>query len=92
MLTRLRDGVRVTLTPEEEAAQIAEWDANKIKHDAEQATQDALDTQIENEKTSLPTWTQVITAIDDAFPDTAQANIVKKIARVAYTYRKNSVN
>lgn len=58
----------------------------------EQATQDALDTQVESEKTALPTWTQVVTAIDNAFPDAAQANIIKKIARPVYTYLKNSVD
>lgn len=53
---------------------------------------DALDTQIESEKTALPTWTQVAIAIDNAFPDTAQATIIKKIARPVYTYLKNSVD
>lgn len=52
----------------------------------------ALDAQIESEKTALPTWTQVVAAIDNAFTDTAQANIIKKIARPVYTHLKNSVN
>lgn len=53
---------------------------------------DALNAQIESEKTDLPTRTQVKTAIENAFPDTAQASIIKKLANVVYTLRKNSVD
>ncbi len=50
-----------------------------------------LETQIETEKADLPTWSQVATAIDNAFNDNAQANIIKKIARPVYTALKRSV-
>jgi hypothetical protein len=50
-----------------------------------------LENQIESEKADLPTWAQVVTAIDNAFPDPAQANIIKKIARPVYTQLKKSV-
>jgi hypothetical protein len=52
----------------------------------------ALENQIESEKADLPTWAQVVTAIDNAFPDPAQANIIKKIARPVYTQLKRTVD
>ncbi len=56
-----------------------------------QAKEDALIAQKESERTDFPTWVQVENAIDNAFTDSAQANIIKKIARPVYTYVKNSV-
>lgn len=71
------------------AIDVAEYEQYLID---EQAVKDALSNQIDSEKTALPTWAQVATAIDNAFPDAAQAGIIKKIARPVYTYLKNSVD
>ncbi len=91
-LTKLVNGVRIELTSQEEAALRAQWAANKIEHDAETAEINALNTQISSEKTNLPTWLQVETAIDAAFTNNAQANIIKKIARPVYTYLKKTID
>lgn len=71
------------------AIDVAEYEQYLID---EQARTDGLNNQIESEKTALPTWTQVVNAIDNAFPDSAQANIIKKIARPVYTALKKSVD
>ncbi len=49
MLTKLVNGKRITLTPQEEADRIAEWDANKLKHDAERAVREADEKYIDDE-------------------------------------------
>ncbi len=90
-LTRLKNGIRITLSPQEEATLLAEWAANQTDQDAHQATTDALNAQVDSEKANLPTWAQVVTAIDNAFTNTAQASIIKKIARPVYTALKKSV-
>ena len=53
---------------------------------------EAMEAQIETEKSDMPTWSQVVNAIDNAFTDNAQANIIKKIARPVYSYLKKTVN
>ena len=90
-LTKMINGKSVTLTTQEENAVRAEWAANKIKQDKARLITDAFDAQIESEKVALPTWAQVKTAIENAFTNTAQASIIKKIARPVYTNLKKIV-
>jgi hypothetical protein len=90
-LTDLENGVRRTLTGQEETDKLSEWAASKVINDAEEAAKTAMEIQVQSEKTALLTRAQIATAIDNAFPDTAQANIIKKLANVVYTFRKNSV-
>ncbi len=86
------DGARTILTPQEESDLKAEWLANKLINDAAEAANTALVSQIDSEKADLPTWVQMSNAIDNAFPDTAQARIIKKIARPVYTMLKRRVD
>ncbi len=58
----------------------------------EQQASDDLDAQRLADRVSLLTWAQIETAINNAFPDSAQANIVRKLARALYTVITNSVN
>lgn len=91
-LTKVVNGVRVECTPEEEVEIRADWAANKVIQDAKKAAKDAMDTQVAGEKADLPTWAQVVNAINNAFTDNAQANIIKKIARPVYTMLKKEVD
>ncbi len=84
--------MKVELTPQEEADQLEAWAASKAVSDVVMAAKTALKAQVVNEKADLPTWAQVTTAIENAFPIVAQSNIIKKIARPVYTILKHSVD
>ncbi len=81
-----------TTIPQPSKAQIA---IDVAEHEQflidEQIKQDALDVQIDSDKTSFPTRAQVMTAVDN-INDLADAKVfLKKLANVVYTLRKNSV-
>lgn len=85
-------GVHARLQPGIAEEFLEEDGAEYLQHLADkQGIVDALNAQIQSERANLPTWSQVVTAINNAFPDTAQANIIKKIARPVYTSLKKSV-
>jgi len=89
---KMVDGVKVDLTQAEKDEILRSWSASKAENDVKKAEEEALLTQISNEKTNLPSWDQVSGAINNAFPDPAQANIIRKIARPVYTYLKKRVD
>ncbi len=86
------NGVNVSLTQKEIDDIEAEWSANTVKKTEEDNKKREMLDQVNSEKASLPTWAQVVSAINNAFPNNAQANIIKKIARPVYTYLKKTVD
>lgn len=71
---------------------LADDDAELLQYYADIETKkNDLELQRLADRLSLLTWAQIETAINNAFPDSAQANIVRKLARVLYTLVTNSV-
>ena len=85
------NGVEIPLTQTEIDAILLEWTNNQTEQNARQVLIDALNAQIDSDKTSLPTRTQVMTVIDN-IANLADAKVfLKRLSNVVYTLRKNSV-
>ncbi len=91
-MTKLKNGVRITLTAQEEAARIAESDANQVITDARVATETAYNDQVDQDKADLPSWNQVQNVINNISNMDDAKSFLLKLSRVVYTMRKQSVD
>ncbi len=88
-LTRLKNGVRVMVSAQEEADILAEWSTNQAEQAADQAI---IDQKIQDFIDSLPSWSAVSTSIDNIGSMADAQVILKKMARVIYWLAKNQPN
>jgi len=91
-LTRNKNGVKVTLTAQEEANVRAEWAANKIEQDAQQAKDDALKNKKDTDIAALGTRAEMQAEAAAANSIPALRVLVLKLAEIIYTNEKNSID
>ncbi len=87
------NGQRVALAPQEEAARIAESDANQVKIDARIAKENELKVLKDTDRAALGTRAALIKEINDLAGATpAMKTILRKLARVVYNREKGTID
>ncbi len=92
MATKLVNGVRVTLTPAEEAARNTESKANQVATDARIARKTAMNTKKSDDIAALGTRAEMRAATASANSVPALRARVARLEEIIYSNEKNTID